>query len=215
MKILAARSFRKYLSDTTNVFDFVVVLTSSPTLLQPMLSGSIGAEKGGLGALSAVRIIRLFRIFRIARLLHKVQSMRRLLAMVFHSMSAIMHLSIFIMFTIVTASILATNLFSRPYPPSPDVAEALNSHGYSIYAGGAVPRWNFDTVPYSLITLFNIMTGKRKEICWGAGGGVATGNMLKHRSQLVGCWKWGGNDALCSEELLPSVRVALCCIPWC
>ncbi len=84
---------------------------------------SITNDNGGLSALSAFRVIRLFRIFRIARLLHKVQSMRKLLGTVFHSISSIMHLSIFIMFTIVTASILATNLYSRPYPPSPEVAQ--------------------------------------------------------------------------------------------
>jgi hypothetical protein len=159
MKLFASRGFRAYLSNTTNIFDFVVVLSSLPTLLEPIVSGTLDPNKSSLSALSAFRVFRLFRVFRIARLLHKSKSMRMLLARVFSSMTAIGHLSVFILFTLITGSILATNVFSRPYPPSPDVAEAVNDAGYSIYAGGSVPRYHFDTFFHSMLNMFVLMTG--------------------------------------------------------
>ncbi len=37
----------------------------------------------------------------------------------------------------------------------------MNDGGYSMYAGGAIPRYHFDTFLDSLLSLFIIMTSKQ------------------------------------------------------
>jgi hypothetical protein len=157
LKVLANRGLGGYFSDRLNIFDFVVVMSSMPSLIQPIRSGSLEGSK--ISSVSSVRIVRLFRVFRVARLLHKLESMRKLLATVLHSMTAIAHLSLFILFVLVSSAILATNLFSRPYAPTHAAMSEVNSNGYNIYAGGELPRYHFDTFLNSMLSLFIIMTG--------------------------------------------------------
>ena len=164
MKMLGARGLAGYFRQTSNIFDFVVVMSSLPTLLQPMITGSLG-DSNNLKALSAFRMFRLFRVFRIARLLHKVQSMRRMLATIFSSIAGIAHLSLFMLFILVTSAIMGTTLYARPYPPSPDVAQQLNDAGYSMYSGGEVPQFHFDNFLVSLLSMFIISTGAGAPCC--------------------------------------------------
>ena len=154
--MLAAGGVARYLSSLANIVDFGVVLASLPTLVEPMISGTVDSTS----SLKALTVFRLFRVFRIARLLHKVKSMRQLLATVFTSAVAISHLGVFIGFSLVTEAIVATTLFARPYAPEGAAPQALNAGGYSMYAGGAVPRFHFDTFADSLVSVFVIMTGE-------------------------------------------------------
>ena len=164
MKVLGARGLRGYLRTMSNTFDFVVVMSSVPTLIEPILNGSLSASATAAG-LKSLTVFRMFRVFRIALLLHKVRSMRRMLATVFSSVTAIMHLSVFIGFALVTSAILATTMFARPYPPSPGDVELLNQDGYSVYAGGPQPQFHFDTFADSMISMFIITTGTGWCLC--------------------------------------------------
>jgi hypothetical protein len=156
LKVFASRGLWKYLSNSSNLFDMAVVVASLPTLVELMMGDY---SDGSSSKFKSVAVFRMFRVFRVARLLHKVKSMRRMLSTVFSSVTSILHLSIFIGFTLVTASILSTALFSRPYPPSVNVANAVNSAGFNIYAGGASPKFHFDTFPDSIVSMFIITTG--------------------------------------------------------
>ena len=159
VKVFGFGGLRAYLREKQNIFDFVVVMTSLPSIIIPLSAGTF-QQKSSLAAVSSFRVFRLFRVFRVARLLHKVKSMRNLLAAVLGSFSSLMNLLFFIAFALVTLSIAATSLFSRSLPPTPDVAQAVDSHGYRVYATGQSPRYNFDSFFNSFVSLFIIMSGK-------------------------------------------------------
>jgi voltage-dependent calcium channel len=159
VKMFGLRSLKRYFSEKQNVFDFVVVVTSSPSILAPMITGSIG-QRSGLGSLSAFRVFRLFRVFRVARLLHKVQSLRKLLTAVTGSMTSLLNLLFFMLFTLVTLAIVTKDLFARGLPPSQDARYELDNNGFSRYVTGPLPRYNYDDFFNSFLSLFIIMTGE-------------------------------------------------------
>lgn len=160
VKVFGCGGLRAYLREKQNIFDFIVVMTSLPSIIIPLSAGTF-QQKSSLAAVSSFRVFRLFRVFRVARLLHKVKSMRNLLSAVLGSFSSLMNLLFFIAFALVTLSIAATSLFSRSLPPTPDVAQAVDSHGYSMYATGQSPRYNFDSFFNSFVSLFIIMSGNK------------------------------------------------------
>ena len=155
MKLLAYKGFKGYLSSVPNLFDCILVLATFPALIAPAITGSFSNSS----SFSALAAFRVFRVFRIARLLHKVPAMRQLLTTVFSSISGVVYLFVFAGVTLATGAIMFTALFARPYPPSPDVAQALNDGGYSMYAGGDVPSFNFDTFMNSFLSMFLLATG--------------------------------------------------------
>lgn len=158
VKVFGLGGLRPYFREKQNIFDFIVVSVSLPSIVLPLMAGSI-SQTSNLAAVSSFRAFRLFRVFRIARLLHKVTSMRNLLSAVLGSFTALMNLLFFIAFALVTFSIAATALFSRSLPPSPDLADAVDHNGLSLYATGQSPRYNFDSFFNSLVSLFIVMTG--------------------------------------------------------
>jgi voltage-dependent calcium channel L type alpha-1D len=158
---MIAYGVRAYATDTMNAFDGLVVFAALPALVMPMVTGSISNDNA-LSSVSALRVVRVFRVLRLARLFHKLQALRDLLVCATQSVASIAQLSLFIAFFLVTFALLASNLFARPYAPSHDVALALNSDGFSRYAGGPVPRFHFDSFWESLLSLFIIMTGMRR-----------------------------------------------------
>ena len=159
LKFFGLRGLKGYFSQKQNVFDFVVVMTSLPSIVQPLLAGSLTVSSNALSGVSAIRVFRLFRVFRIARLFHKVTSMRKLLTALTGSFTELVNVLFFIMFALMTIGIVATGLFARPMAPSESASQDLDSHGYSLYSSGHFPRYNYDSFFNSVLSLFIIMSG--------------------------------------------------------
>ena len=164
IKMLAARGLRGYFSVRMNRFDFFVVLTSAPSVFMPCYTGTL-LNDTSFSAVTSFRVFRLFRVFRMIRLLHKVRSMRALMAVLLKSIAPLLNLVCFLMVTLVTCAILATNLFSRPQMAHSKDTNPIDSNGYNKYSSGQQPRFTYDSFFNSFLSLFMVMTGVCVFVC--------------------------------------------------
>lgn len=122
---------KKYVSDGFNVFDGVIVIVSLIELFSQ-------AQSSGLSVLRAFRLMRVFKIIK------SWVSLRKLLATVLESLSAITNLGVLTMLFLFISALLAKQFFSGPL----------------LDDDGEASRYNFSSTVQSLITIFIVLTGE-------------------------------------------------------
>eukprot|EP00163_Fabomonas_tropica_P029147 TRINITY_DN6158_c0_g1_i1.p1 TRINITY_DN6158_c0_g1~~TRINITY_DN6158_c0_g1_i1.p1 ORF type:complete len:1884 (+),score=375.64 TRINITY_DN6158_c0_g1_i1:93-5654(+) len=132
---LTALGFRDYFTDRFNIFDSLVVLFS---VIEYALFGG--------GWVTIFRALRLLRVFKLAR---TWDSLRNLLEIVLESMGLLSNCALLMLLFLVIYAVIGMQLFGGQFnfpdnPPDEPV----------------VPRSNFDTFFWSLVVVFQIMTGE-------------------------------------------------------
>ena len=155
---------RGYCSDGFNIFDGTVV-TISLVELGIALSG--GGSGGGLAIL---RSLRLVRVFKLARSWPDLQHLLRTILtslMDVASASALMLLVVFIF------ALLGMQFFGGKWTPDAFGGGCERVNATVSCEGDDVPRANFDDIGWSIITVFQVLTGENwNDLLWsGAAAG--------------------------------------------
>lgn len=144
---LIAFGVRPYFRDGFNMFDFIIVVIS-------LVSLEANAEGG---VFSAMRAFRLFKIFRLLQ----VGDLRVLLDSISFTVTTIGDYVILLMLFIYVFALLGMSLFAGRL--------RFDDEGRCDLAAGALPRAHFDSIGWSLITIFQVlMNEKWTEVMYSA-----------------------------------------------
>ena len=111
MKIRCS-GFPDYWGNLWNRFDFVVVLSSMPTLMMPFLTGS----EEDLRAFSIVLVLRMGRLLRFFRLLRFIPHAERILGGVIRALKASVGVLVILFILNLAFAMVATILFAKTAP---------------------------------------------------------------------------------------------------
>ncbi|KAE8959946.1 hypothetical protein PF011_g30265, partial [Phytophthora fragariae] len=154
---LAGLGMRQFLCDRFNIFDAVVVVSDliEVAALQPsFLASDHDLNSSGARAISILRAFRLFRVFRLAR---RWKSLRDLLGMITKAVASIGNFGVLLFLFLYIFALMGMQFFANTM--------RFDDHGYptphnvDAFWNGTVPRSNFDTLPWSIATVFQVVTG--------------------------------------------------------
>ena len=140
---------KEYFADNYNVFDFIIVaFTGAEWIATPPLSG------GDASGLSVLRAFRLFRIFKLAR---SWVTLRVLITKIFKALIGVSSASILLLVIMFIFALLGCQFFAGEFDAgnfggSGDGSDDDNSE--------SKPRAHFDTIWWSLVTVFQVLTGE-------------------------------------------------------
>ncbi|XP_034737220.1 voltage-dependent T-type calcium channel subunit alpha-1I-like isoform X1 [Etheostoma cragini] len=121
-----------YFTDSNNIFDFVIVIISLWEIISK--------------ADSRLSVLRAFRLLRFVRLLHFLPYLKRQLLVLKRTMTEAATLCMLLLFVIFIFSVMGMHLFGGKF-------FFETQHGNII-----VERKNFDTLLWSMVTVFQILT---------------------------------------------------------
>jgi hypothetical protein len=130
MKVIAL-GFRGYVADLMNIFDGFIVIMG---ILEMSLSG-----QGNVKGLLVLRAFRMLRIFKLAR---KWKTLKTMLLKLIKSMKAISYLGLLMLIIMFIYTLLGKQLFKN---------QMDDGTGHN-------PRWNFDNLFWSFVTVFQLLT---------------------------------------------------------
>ncbi|KAE8987435.1 hypothetical protein PR003_g23494, partial [Phytophthora rubi] len=154
---LTGLGMRQFLCDRFNIFDAVVVVSDliEVAALQPsFLASDHDLNSSGARAISILRAFRLFRVFRLAR---RWKSLRDLLGMITKAVASIGNFAVLLFLFLYIFALMGMQFFANTM--------RFDDHGYptphnvDAFWNGTVPRSNFDTLPWSIATVFQVVTG--------------------------------------------------------
>ncbi|TMW67789.1 hypothetical protein Poli38472_007461 [Pythium oligandrum] len=152
---LIGLGLRQYARDKFNVFDAFVVITGLlETIATPpsFMSSNVKKKKG---AVSALRSFRLSRVFKLAR---NWRSLRELLQLIARAVASIANFGVLLFLFIYIYALIGLQIFGNTM--------RFDDEGYAIpmdsptFWEGELPRNNFDTLLWSMITVFQVITGE-------------------------------------------------------
>ena len=140
---------RGYWSDGFNCFDGLIVITSLIDVISTYATLSfLPADSPAFGAL---RVFRLMRVFRVFRLVRSWTGLRQLLGALLRSLTQFAYLMLLVALFLFIYALLGMQLFGGRYEP-PAVDET--------------PRANFESITFSMITVFIVATSEGWEGVW-------------------------------------------------
>ncbi|KAE9253486.1 hypothetical protein PF002_g3305 [Phytophthora fragariae] len=148
--------FQRWAEDRYNLFDaLVVVLGIVEAIVSPpqFLSGSVHAKSQSFAGLRSMRI---FRLFKLARSWPSLQKLIRLIA---NAVSEVGNFSVFLLLFMYVYALLGMQIFGNRFRfdsngiPLTSPAADMDSEIY-------VPRANFDSLLWSGVTVFQVLTGE-------------------------------------------------------
>lgn len=140
-----------YLSDSFNVFDAFIVITSMVELLIQMG----GDDSSGGGFITVLRAGRLFRIFKLAR---AWEALQQVILTVTRSFEKILPLSIILLLFMFIFSLLGMQMYGGGFL---FIGRAGDCYSWEeVENGCSIPRANFDTFGVAMVTIFQMMTGE-------------------------------------------------------
>ena len=122
---------RKYVQDSFNIFDAVVVIMSIVELAM--------ANSGSLSAL------RSFRILRVLKLVRSWKKLQNFLYTIYLTLISLGEFSFVVILTLFIFALLGMQMFGGKMCGLDD---------------GEIPRHNFDTLLWALVTVFQVLTGE-------------------------------------------------------
>ncbi len=123
IKVRHWRSFKQYASDPWNMFDFIIVMLSTPAAFSLLFP--VGAENLGI-----ITILRLARILRLIRPLRLVPDGDKILRGVIRALKASVGVMLMLVFLNLILSMAATLLFGG----IPEAREFFGNPFYSMYS---------------------------------------------------------------------------------
>ncbi len=123
IKVRYYGSFKKYFADPWNVFDFIIIVLSTPALISPFIS--LGAEDAG-----ALTVLRVARILRLIRPLRLVPDADQIWPGIYRALRASVGILLILVFLNLILSLIATLLFGG----IPEAKEFFGNPFYSMYS---------------------------------------------------------------------------------
>jgi voltage-dependent calcium channel L type alpha-1D len=165
---MLALGLRQYVSDPFNNFDFVIVVTS---LIE--LTVSAFTDGSGSGGISALRAFRLFRVFKLAK---RWKDLQELLAAMQRTVLQVGNFAVLLFLFIFIYALVGLQFFSNRLHFNPQTGAPVSITSPQ-YASGEIPRANFDTFIWSMVTVFQVLTGENWNSvmydCWRATSWIA------------------------------------------
>ncbi|GLD95008.1 hypothetical protein PINS_up003633 [Pythium insidiosum] len=151
---ITALGWRKWGRDGYNLFDALVVLLGIVELLlsPPDFFPGEQQDSKGTASLSGLRSFRLFALFRLAR---SWPSLQQLLATMLSTLREVGNFSVLFLLFMYIYALIGMQTFANQFQF--DVHGNRASRPENIYY---IPRSNFDTLLWSLVTVFQILTGE-------------------------------------------------------
>ncbi|KAE9244476.1 hypothetical protein PF004_g5659 [Phytophthora fragariae] len=149
---LAGLGWRDYVRDQINLFDAVIVFSDIVEVLVRPPSLTIPAS--GADTITLLRSFRLLRLFRLAR---HWPSFRNLLEMIAQAVTSIGNFSVLLFLFIYIFALLGMQFFGNTMRF--DELGYSTPHTIHEFWNGTVPRSNFDTLPWAIATVFQVITG--------------------------------------------------------
>ncbi|RLN86576.1 hypothetical protein BBJ28_00004388 [Nothophytophthora sp. Chile5] len=152
--------WRHWAEDRYNIFDAVVVaLGIVEAVVSPpqFLSGAAYHVKSQ--SFSGLRSLRIFRLFKLARYIRSWTSLHKLLGLIASAVSEIGNFSVLLFLFMYVYALLGMQMFGNRFRF--DAAGfPLSSAAASTDGDVQVPRANFDSMLWSGVTVFQILTGE-------------------------------------------------------
>ena len=160
--------FVVYISDSFNIFDAVIVITS----MIELILAAVNTDQEGGGFITVLRAGRLFRIFKLAR---KWEALQQVIRTVTRSVVKIVPLSIILLLFMFIFSLLGMQMYGGYFL---FVGRAGDCYSWEdVDNGCAIPRASFDNFGVAMVTIFQMMTGEDWNMVMydgiGANGGSA------------------------------------------
>uniref|UniRef100_A0A7S2PB29 EF-hand domain-containing protein n=1 Tax=Leptocylindrus danicus TaxID=163516 RepID=A0A7S2PB29_9STRA len=149
---LAGLGMRMYLSNPFSIFDAFIVITSLVEL-GLVFSASDRKEAGGL---SALRALRLFRIFKMAK---NWKSIHALLETMYETVLEVGNFTLLLLLMMYIYALVGMQFFANRMHFDSGTGAAIQI-GESGYENADIPRSNFDSLVWSMTTVFQILTGE-------------------------------------------------------
>jgi hypothetical protein len=158
---LVGLGFRGYMSDSFNIFDFVIVWFS----IVEMIMEATGGQGGAGGGISALRTFRLLRVFKLAR---SWKELRQLLETILESVRDAANATVLLLIIMFIFTLLGMQLFGGKFQgcgDGQDEAGIVVGSGQSrVYTKHTCfeekPRTHFDTFWWAFVTVFQVLTGE-------------------------------------------------------
>ena len=128
---LTGFGFKKYVSESFNIFDAFIVCMSMVELFMP-------------GEDSSLSVLRAFRLLRIFKIVKSWKSLKKLLKTVLQSISAITNLGVLIILYLFISALLSKQFFS----------------GEMFDGNGDLSRYRFTSTGWALVSVFIVLTGE-------------------------------------------------------
>lgn len=177
LKFLGLRA--KYFASTSNVFDFMInIVTTASVIIDylPDSTLSIGIN---------LQMLRVFRLFRLVRLLRQFPRLKRVVGSIVLSVPGIVQLLVFLFFYMMLFSLLGMQLFGITradlYPD--DCVQVVNDGLAALNNGSCMNpyRWNFGTWPDSMLLLFQVLTGDMwSNVLFDTMNSLGEGNWMRY-----------------------------------
>ena len=157
-------------SDSLMCFDGVIGIIS---LVELVITYAFPNVNAGSNSFSVFRSLRLFRVFKMAK---NWKSLHSLLQTMIESVKEIGNFAILLFLFVFIYSLVGMQLLSNRLHFSPDsgVAVGIREEGYE---SALIPRSHFDSFFWSIVTVFQILSGENWNVVmydgWRAKGAIA------------------------------------------
>ena len=143
----------KCLQDSINMFDFVVAFVG---LFDFIAYYTMDRWRSGL---TVVKSLRLLRVFRLAQ---KWNTMKRLLAIVFDSVSQVAYLTVVLFVVLFIFAIIGKSLYADSYREFTDISFKNSTLLYpdNNVEVNTAPRWSFESFGSSFVLVFRVLCGE-------------------------------------------------------
>jgi hypothetical protein len=145
----------QYLSDGFNIFDGIVVTASWLEIGLAPPRFITGLDEPGESALSALRTFRLFRVFKLAR---SWSDLRIILEKIVDTFRDVSNFAVLLVLFMYIFALVGMQFFANRFRFDDDgILVPLNAANH---ATAELPRAHFDTLGWSLVTIFQLLSGE-------------------------------------------------------
>jgi len=146
--IIWCHGFYNYVSQLSSLFDGVIVVSSFTELILTRFL------QHGSKAVSALRAFRMFRLFRLVR---KWEDLNLLLTAMISSFLQVGNFGVVLAMFIYIFALIGMELFANQLHFDPVTSQPLK-FGDAGYDNAFIPRFNFDTFGYAVLTVYAALT---------------------------------------------------------
>jgi hypothetical protein len=134
--------FKQYFADGFNKFDCVIVVFS----VIELIAGCAGGDCLGASAIPGISVLRLFRMLRVFKLARNWVSLRLLLNTILNALLDVANAAILLGIVMFIFCLVGIQLFAGQFSEE--------------NFGGDKPRAHFDSLGWSFVTVFQVLTGE-------------------------------------------------------
>lgn len=155
---------RGYCADSFNVFDGTVVTIS----IVELILAALGTEGGGLAILRSLRLVRVFKLAR------SWTDLQNLLKTIMGSLADVTSAAMLMLLVVFIFALLGMQFFGGLWTSDAFGGGCERVNMTVSCDSDGVPRANFDDIGWSIVTVFQVLTGENwNDLLWQ---GIAAGH---------------------------------------